>query len=161
MTMLTTARTTATIRLELFWAAHSRTRSSSPSAMAMGTASSYPGAAQPGATSNRGPVVTVAVGSFNFGVDQNMLKPERWAKKHCANFRRVCAEMVFQGNLDIMFGCELGGSGQGFRCGPINVKDILEEPFGDISFAEVDNYIALCRFRQSAVVLHAPRRSSQ
>ena len=31
-----------------------------------------------------------------------------------------------------------------------------EEPFGDISFAEVDNYIALCRFRQSLVVLYAP-----
>ena len=27
--------------------------------------------------------------------------------------------------------------------------------FGDISCAEVDNYIALCSFRQSGVVLHA------
>ena len=35
------------------------------------------------------------------------------------------------------------------------MKDILEKPFGGSSFAEVDNYIALCRFRQSAVVLHA------
>ena len=61
-----------------------------------------------------------------------------------------------QGNPDILFGCELGRLGQGLRCEFINEKDILEEPFGDILFAEVDNYIALCRFRQSAVVLHAP-----
>ena len=63
--------------------------------------------------------------------------------------------MVQQGNLDILSGCELGGSGQGFRWEFIIVKDILEKPFGGSSFAEVDSYIALCRFRQSAVVLHA------
>ena len=68
----------------------------------------------------------------------------------------VCTKVVQQGNPDILFGCGLGGLGQGLRCEFINEKDILEEPFGDILFAEVDNYIALCRFRQSPVVLHAP-----
>ena len=72
--------------------------------MAMGTASSYPGAAQPGATSNRGSIVTVVVGSFNFGVNQNMLKPEVWAKRWCGNFKHVCDQMVRQGGLDIMVG---------------------------------------------------------
>ena len=97
----------------------------------------------------------VAVGSFNFGVVQTMLLLDPWAKKHCDNFKRVCAEMVFQGNLDIMFGCELGGSGKGFRCESIIAEEILVESFGDISCAVVDNYIALCNFRDSAVVLHA------
>ena len=123
--------------------------------MDSGAASSNPGASQPGATSNGGPVVKITVGSFNFGTDQNMLLPDPWAKKHRDNFKRVCAEMVFQGNLDIMFGCELGGSGKGFCCASIIAKEILVESFGDISCAVVDNYIALCNFRDSAVVLHA------
>ena len=84
-------------------AANGRTRSSNSSAMDSGAASSNPGASQPGATSNGGPVVKVAVGSFNFGVNQNMLKLERWANRHCGNFRRVCVQMVLQGDLDIMF----------------------------------------------------------
>ena len=123
--------------------------------MASGASSSNPVAPQRGATSNGGQVVTVAVGSFNFGVAQNMLLPDPWARRHEENFRRVCEDMVDFGNLDILFGCELGGSGEGFRCASISAKDILEEPFGDISCAEVDNYIALCSFRESAVVLHA------
>ena len=125
------------------------------SAMASGASSSDPVALQRGATSNGGRVVTVRVGSFNFGVDQNMLQRERWVRKHRGNFKRVCAEMVRQGNLDIMFGCELGGSGKGFRCASIIAKEILVESFGDISCAVVDNYIALCKLRDSAVVLHA------
>ena len=72
------------------------------SAMASGASSSNPGASQPGATSNGGPVVKVAVGSFNFGVVQTMLLPDPWAKKHRDNFKRVCAKMVEQEKLDIV-----------------------------------------------------------
>ena len=115
MTMLTTARTTATIRLELFWAADGCTRSSGPSVMASGVPSSYPGAAQPGATSTRESVVTVTVGSCNFGVNQNMLLCDPWAREHRHNFRHVCVAMKEQGKLDIMFGCELVVSGRASR----------------------------------------------
>ena len=101
MTMLTTARTSATIRLELFWAADGCTRSSGPSAMASGVPSSYSGAAQPGATSTRESVVTVTVGSFNFGVNQNMLKREVWPTRHRDNFRHVCVEMKQQGEHEL------------------------------------------------------------
>ena len=95
-----------------------------------------------------------AVGSFNFGVDQKMLQGKPFERRHRDNFVRVCAKMVEEGNLDIVFGCEVGGPRQGCSRAMINVKDILEEPFGDISVAEVENYIALCRFRKSSVVLH-------
>ena len=122
--------------------------------MASGTASSYPGVAQPGATSNRGSVVTVAVGSFNFGVNQNMLKQECWANRHRGNFRRVCVQMVLQGDLDIMFGCELGDKREGFSRASISVNDILEESFGDISCSVIDTYMALSGFQDSDVVLH-------
>ena len=96
------------------------------------------------------------MGSFNFGMDQDMLRSrkQKTVDKHCRNFGRVCGKLVEEGELDIMFGCEVGGARQGFRCEMINVKDILREPFGDISVAEVDNYIAICRFRKSSVVLH-------
>ena len=65
-----------------------------------------------------------AVGSFNFGVDQKMLQGKPFERRHRDNFVRVCAKMVQEGNLDIVFGCEVGGSGKGFRCEFINVKDI-------------------------------------
>ena len=100
--------------------------------------------------------MTVRVGSFNFGVDQKMLLPEPWERRHEENFRRVCEDLVDFGNLDILFGCELGGSGEGFRCASICAKRILVESFGDISCAVEDNYIALCNFQDSAVVLHSP-----
>ena len=154
MTMLTTARTSATIRLELFWAADGCTRSSGPSAMASGVPSSYPGAAQPGATSTRESVVTVTVGSFNFGVDQNMLLRDPWAREHRHNFRHVCVAMKEQGKLDIMFGCELGGKRQGFEVAGISAADILEGSFGHISCIVIDNYMAVSGFRDSNVVPH-------
>ena len=50
------------------------------------------------------------VGSFNFGVEQGMLTGKH-AQKHCANFRRLCAKLVEEGELDILFGSEVGGSG--------------------------------------------------
>ena len=81
--------------------------------MASGAASFNPGASPPGATSNGGPVVKVAVGSFNFGVVQTMLLPDPWAKKHRDNFKRVCAKMVEEADADILFGCEVGGPRQG------------------------------------------------
>ena len=63
-----------------------------------------PVASQRGATSNGGRVVTVRVGSFNFGVDQKMLLPEPWERRHEENVRRVCEDLVDFGDLDILFG---------------------------------------------------------
>ena len=86
-----------------------------------------------------------AVGSFNFGIVQGMLTgKKKTTDRHCDNFARVCAKMVEEGNLDIVFGCEVGGPRKGFSRQMINMKDISEKPFGDISVAEVDNYIAVC-----------------
>ena len=94
-----------------------------------------------------------AVGSFNFGVDQKMLQGRPFERRHRGNFARVVAKMVEEGNLDIVFGCEVGGPRQGCSRAMINVKDILEEPFGDISVAEVDNYIAVCGFQPPPTVV--------
>ena len=83
--------------------------------MASGAASSNPGASQPGATSSGAPV-EFAVGSFNVGLLQGMLRGKsRTTDRHFDNFARVVATMVEMGNLDIVFGCEVGGHRQGCR----------------------------------------------
>lgn len=122
-----------------------------------GAASVSPGASQPGATSSGASWMEFAVGSFNFGVDQQMLQGNPFERKHRGNFVRVVAKMVEEGNLDIVFGCEVGAPRQGCGRAMIHVKDILEEPFGDISVAEVDNYSAVYGFQPPpTVVLFGP-----
>ena len=74
-----------------------------------GAASYSPGASQPGATSSGASWVEFAVGSFNFGVDQKMLQGKPFERRHRGNFARVVAKMVEEGNLDIVFGCEVAG----------------------------------------------------
>ena len=97
------------------------------------------------------------VASFNFGMQQGMLAPparQTTIENNCAQFERVCAKMVEEADADIMFGCEVGGARQGFKCEMINVKDILERPFGEnISVAVVDKYIAVCGFQRSQTVV--------
>ena len=57
--------------------------------------------------------------------------------------------------MDIVFGCEVGGHREGCRGAMINVKDIVEEPFGKSPVAEVDNCIAVYGVRPPpTVVLH-------
>ena len=57
--------------------------------------------------------------------------------------------------MDILFGCEVGGFRQGFRCTGMNVWDILQTRLGStVSVAEIDNYIAV--FRKSSALLHGP-----
>ena len=87
--------------------------------------------------------MAVSVGSFNFGMDQQMLQGNPFQKRHRRNFARVIAKMVEEGDVDIVFGCEVGGHREGCRGAMINVKDIVEEPFGKSSVAEVGNYIAV------------------
>ena len=57
-------------------------------------------------------MLEVAVGSFNFVRDQDMLRSrkQKTVHKHCQNFGRVCGKLVEEGELDIMFGCEVGGA---------------------------------------------------
>ena len=63
--------------------------------------------------------------------------------------------MVEMGDVDIVFGCEVGGPRQGCSRAMINVKDIVEEPFAKSSVAVVDNCIAVYGFQPPpTVVLH-------
>ena len=84
--------------------------------MASGAASFSHGASQPGTTSSGAPLVEFAVGSFKFGMKQTMLQSpkQKTIERNCANFGRVCAKIVEEGDLDILFGSEVGGPGEGF-----------------------------------------------
>ena len=51
----------------------------------------------------------VRIGTFNFGMDQTMFQDKPFRNKHQANFQRVLAKLIRDGNLDMCFGCEVGG----------------------------------------------------
>ena len=130
--------------------------------MASGGASSSLGACQPGTTPPATTLVEFRVVSFNFGIKQAMIGPPTMRgtlyagyNNYCWNFARICDTIVQKGQVDLLFGCEVGGFRQGFRCTSMNVWDILQTRLGStVSVAEVDNYIAV--FRKSSALLHGP-----
>ena len=128
--------------------------------MASGGASSSLGACQPGTTPPATALVEFRVVSFNFGIKQAMIGPATMRgtlyagyNNYCWNFACICDTIVQKGQVDLLFGCEVGGFRQGFRCTSMNVWDILQTRLGStVSVAEVDNYIAV--FRKSSALLH-------
>ena len=66
-------------------------------------------------------------------MQQTMLtsSKQKTIERICANFGRLCAKIVEEGDLDILFGSEVGGPRAGFRRGLINVSDVLAKPFGN------------------------------
>ncbi len=94
-------------------------------------------------------------GSFNFGFEQKMMTATT-THKHCANFQRVCAKLLENGDLDILFGSEVGGFAQGFNKAGIDVNNILNRPFGKetVSMRELENYLAVCGFGGPAQSAH-------
>ena len=67
--------------------------------------------------------------------------------RHRANFARVCAKVVEDGDADLLFACGVGAFRQGLREARIDVGAILTEPFGEsVRFAEVNNYLAVWGF---------------
>ena len=105
------------------------------------------------------------VASFNLGIHQTMIQPgqakQHTIEAHLMNLQRVCAKIVDVGHVDLFFGCEVGGAGEGFRRAGMNVHDILSGPFGEnFCVHEDDKYIAVFAFAASvSVCLHdTPRK---
>ena len=66
---------------------------------------------------------------------------------HCANFGRLCAQIVDIADADLLFACEVGTFRQGPSKAKIHVADILEKPFGDsVDVIEDGNYLAMWGF---------------
>lgn len=63
---------------------------------------------------------------------------------HCTNLAGIVAKMVEHSEVDLIFGCGVGGHRQGCARENLKVKDFLDHPFGQhVLVAEVDNYIAV------------------
>ena len=62
----------------------------------------------------------IMIGSFNYGIQQSMLQGR---KKACVvdRFVSVCTKMVGFADLDVLLGCEVGGSWEGFREEKLNM----------------------------------------
>ena len=139
--------------------------------MVSGGASSSLGAFQPGTTPPATTLVEFRVVSFNFGIKQAMIGPPTMRgtlyagyNNYCWNFARICDTIVQKGQVDLLFGCEVGGFRQGFRCTGMNVWDILQTRLGStVSVAEIDNYIAVFRkkVRPCCMALQASLRSGR
>ena len=71
------------------------------------------------------------VGSLNFGLHQSMLTGKT-VDKHCADFARVCAKIVEEGNCGLLFACEVGGFLQGFHKADIDVNEVLKDSPRDV-----------------------------
>ena len=68
-------------------------------------------------------VTTIRIGSFNVGVDQNMLTG-RGAQQHLDKIEEIIATCAEDKDLQIMNMCEVGGHRLGFTAANINVLDM-------------------------------------
>ena len=94
-------------------------------------------ASQPRVTTTVG----VTIGTFNYGVMENMLVGKN-SKKHLSSIARVWYKLVDEGDLDLCFGCEVGGHKQGFKKAHLNFGDLVAGCLGEV-LAESDmNYCA-------------------
>ena len=66
--------------------------------------------------------------SFNFGLLQSMITSARaWSTKHAQNLCRLLQKFGEGAAGDIIFGCELGGYGQGFAASRVKFGDVVGE----------------------------------
>ena len=98
------------------------------------------------AGSSHGTVHTLRIGSYNVGVDQNMLL-SRKACKYLSKAEDIISTCVQDGVLHIMNFCELGGHRQGLPAAGINAQDFKiflgpEAPFVSVN----SNYLTAWGF---------------
>ena len=93
------------------------------------------------------------VASFNLAISQAMIKEDPQVMEE--HVQSVCGRIVNGGNMDLFFGCKVGGAREGFQKTERNVHDILGKsfcgnlhgPFGDkYSVHECANFIAVFGF---------------
>ena len=90
--------------------------------------------------------VMVRTGSFNFGVSQSMITGD--APQKYANFAKVCGNLVEYGDLDLLFGREVGGFREGFHAAGVQVGHLLKDTFDErnFHFVELQNNLAMWGF---------------
>ena len=91
-------------------------------------------------------MVKMFLGSYNFGIDQQMLqsvKSSDWHRKMIS----VVEKAVNESNIDLLFGNEVGGHKAGLPAEGLTYRDLLVPAFGQHVEAEaLLNYTAVWKF---------------
>ena len=89
--------------------------------------------------------VSVTLGTFNFGINQDMLGDHAFVK-HGPKLGRVLRKMIVTGGLDLCFGCEVGGHRQGLSARNIDLWEILHHEVGECCTEVQAGYICCWGF---------------
>ena len=101
-------------------------------------------------------LVKMFLGSYNFGIDQQMLQSVKsdWHRKMIS----VVEKAVNESNIDLLFGNEVGGHRAGLPVEGLSYRDVLVPAFGQHVEAEaLLNYTAAWKFgpeAPKALVVH-------
>ena len=90
-------------------------------------------------------LVQMFLGSYNFGIDQQMLQSVKsdWHRKMIS----VVEKAVNESNIDLLFGNEVGGHRAGLPAEGLSYRDLLVPAFGQHVEAEaLLNYTAVWKF---------------
>ena len=88
--------------------------------------------------------VTFRLGTFNFGISQDMLGQNAFQKRHKKNLSRVVQRAIDEGELDMCAGCEVGSYKLGLGAACINIEDVLAPILPKNAQAQtVQNYLAM------------------
>ena len=97
----------------------------------------------------------IRVGSFNFGIDQEMLTCSS-TQAHCEFVERVCSTVVEVGELDILLGCEVCGFNEGFQRAGLNVEDVLPNACRRWNGRLLTNHVAMWDFGGASALVEVP-----
>ena len=89
--------------------------------------------------------IELRLGTFNFGMQQPMIDSQQWARQHCGRFETCLATLVDDGELDVLFGCEVGGHKQGLSKERLR-RSINAFASGDVDSLATQNYIRAWNF---------------
>ena len=91
-------------------------------------------------------LVPMCLGSYNFGIDQQMLqsvKSSDWHRKMIS----VVEKAVNESNIDLLFGNEVGGHKAGLPAEGLTYRDLLVPAFGQhVEAQALLNYTAVWKF---------------
>ena len=91
-------------------------------------------------------LVPMYLGSYNFGIDQQMLqsvKSSDWHRKMIS----VVEKAVNESNIDLLFGNEVGGHKAGLPAEGLSYRDLLVPAFGQhVEAQALLNYTAVWKF---------------
>ncbi len=108
----------------------------------------------------RGPT-SFTIGCVNFGFQQSMMEGKRQCTYNLG-CEAVCTKIVYDGDCDILFGCEVGAYGKGLAAANIELDDILRNPFGERVCCDwAQNYVTAWNFFGARHDNMTKRRESQ